>query len=91
MTMSLDEPPPWVTKHTLWRLAMCVMRDHTISDTGTMEVCVRCGDDWPCTCRTLAERAVAEALRRSTPRPPRNQAYLDLLRERRAERPTDDP
>ena len=42
----------------------------------------RCRDDWPCTCRTLAERALADAGGPSRPRRVRNQEYVDLLRSR---------
>ncbi len=89
--MPLEEPPPWVTKTTLWRLAMCILRDHAIAGTGVIEVCARCYEDWPCTCRTLAERALADSGRPPRPRPVRNQEYLDLLRDRLAERPRHDP
>jgi hypothetical protein len=89
--MPSEEPPSWVTKTTLWRLAMCVLRDHAIAGTGVIDACARCFERWPCTCRTLAERALAEAGRPPRPRRVRNQEYLDLLRERAAGRSINDP
>jgi hypothetical protein len=77
VTSVSDEPPPWVTQRTLWRLAMCVIRDHRPGP----ESCVGCDETWPCECRTLAERALFEAQRRPRQRPVRNQAYLDWLRQ----------
>jgi len=62
-----------------------------LAGTGVIEVCARCREHWPCMCRLLAEGALAEAERRPRGRPVRNQAYLDLLRARLAERTTDDP
>ncbi len=89
--MPLEEPPSWVVNTTLWRLATCVLRDHAVAGTGVITVCVRCRDDWPCTCRTLAERALADAGRPPGPRRVRNQEYVDLLRSRQAVRQGDDP
>ena len=89
--MPLEQPPSWVTKTTLWRLARCVLNDHTQGGSDVIGACVRCRDPWPCDCRILAEHALAEAERRPCSRPVRNQAYLDLLQSRMTERPTDDP
>jgi hypothetical protein len=88
---SEEPPPPGVRKTTLWLLATCVLRDHAEASTGRFVVCLGCYQPWPCGCRTLAERVLDEAKRRPRPRPVRNQAYLDLLRSRMTERPTDDP
>jgi hypothetical protein len=77
LTDQPDEPPPWVTQRTLWRLAMCVIRDHR----QVRDECARCAGGWPCRCRTLAERGLREALARPRRRRVRNQAYLDWLRQ----------
>lgn len=85
MTDMPGEPPPWVTQRTLWRLAMCVVRDHRRQ----AERCVRCRLAWPCDSRRLAERGLAEAGRVRGRHSGRNPAYLDWLRQyaRREDRP----
>jgi hypothetical protein len=72
-----EEPPPWVTQRTLWRLAACVIRDHQRAE----DRCVRCAGTWPCAYRTLAERALREATASRPRRRVRNPAYLEWLRQ----------
>ena len=89
MPSSTDEPPSGTRQRTLWRLATCVLHDHVRAGAGAANagagaanVCVRCREDWPCACRKLAERALADLARPARVRRQRNQGYLDWLRER---------
>jgi hypothetical protein len=82
MASPIDEPPSSTRQRTLWRLAICVLHDHVRAGVGAANICVRCREDWPCACRKLAERALADLARPARVRRQRNQGYLDWLRER---------
>jgi hypothetical protein len=55
-----EQPPPNVRHALLWRLALCMLRDHSpgLNAPGTLVRCRACGRVWPCQCRRFAERGL---------------------------------
>ena len=58
-----EQPPPEVRQPNLWRLAICLFRDHVpgSSGAGVIALCRNCAQVWPCPCRRFAERALIDA------------------------------
>jgi hypothetical protein len=58
-----DDPPPAVRQAVLWRVAICLFRDHApgLAGAGVLARCRACGQVWPCRCRRFAERALIDA------------------------------
>jgi hypothetical protein len=58
-----DEPPPVVRQPVMWRVAICLFRDHSpgFAGAGVLARCRACGEVWPCRCRRFAERALIDA------------------------------
>jgi hypothetical protein len=61
LTNPPSEPPRQVRHPLLWRVAMCVYRDHRPAPGDPPAACATCGGGWPCGCRRLAERALVGA------------------------------
>lgn len=58
-----DDPPSAVRQPVLWRVAICLFRDHVpgLAGVGVLARCRACGQVWPCRCRRFAERALVDA------------------------------
>jgi hypothetical protein len=58
-----EEPPPAVRQLVMWRVAICLFRDHAprLAGAGELARCRACGQVWPCRCRRFAERALVDA------------------------------
>ena len=58
-----DDPPATVRQPVLWRVAICLFRDHVpgLAGVGVLARCRACGQVWPCRCRRFAERALVDA------------------------------
>jgi hypothetical protein len=58
-----DDPPPAVRQPVMWRVAICLFRDHSpgLAGAGVLARCRACGLVWPCRCRRFAERALIDA------------------------------
>jgi hypothetical protein len=58
-----DDPPPAVRQPVMWRVAICLFRDHApgLAGAGVLARCRTCGQVWPCRCRRFAERALIDA------------------------------
>jgi len=58
-----DDPPPAVRQAVMWRVAICLFRDHApgLAGAGVLARCRACGQVWPCRCRRFAERALIDA------------------------------
>lgn len=63
LTNPPDEPPPAVRQPVMWRVAICLFRDHApgFGGAGVLARCRACGQVWPCRCRRFAERALIDA------------------------------
>jgi hypothetical protein len=61
-----EHPPPNVRHPLLWRLAICLLRDHSpgLEAPGTLVRCRACARIWPCRCRRFAERGLIDAYER---------------------------
>lgn len=58
-----DDPPPAVRQPAMWRVAICLFRDHApgLAGAGVLARCRACGLVWPCRCRRFAEWALIDA------------------------------
>jgi hypothetical protein len=58
-----DRPPSEVSEPLFWRVAVCLLREHSpgLGGVGALVRCRTCAEVWPCRSRRLAERALIEA------------------------------
>ena len=71
LTNPPEQPPPDVRQPNLWRLAICLFRDHVpgMGGAGVIARCRNCAQVWPCQCRRFAERALIDAFADPTSEP----------------------